>query len=326
MSETYRRDHDHVGRAVKAEAGPADPLKMQPRAGGQAVFEGVMMRVDDRWAVAARTREGGIDVHAETVTVRAPRARSWPLLRGVLSLAEALPLGMRAMRWAVVRVAPAASERARSRWVERLLTVAIVGAVLAAFVVGPGLVALAAAPGSAVAFNVVEGAVRLAMLVGYLAALARLPEVRRLFEYHGAEHKVVAAYEAGAPLTPASAARFTTRHVRCGTSFLLLVAVVSTAVHVLMGRPDTGLLIASRVLLVPVVAALAAELQRLAADNQHRRWVRAAMRPGLALQGLTTREPTMPQLEVAIAALKAALPQQVVAEVEAREARPLVAA
>ena len=279
---------------------------MEPRAGGQAVFEGVMMRVSDRWAVAVRAPGGGIVVQAADLRPVGGRWRKVPFCRGMLSLAEALPLGLRAMRWSVEQAGLAPADRPRGR--ERALTAAIVGAVVSAFFAGPGLVAHVVADGSAVAFNAVEGATRLLFLVAYLAALGRLPEVRRLFQYHGAEHKTVAAYEAGAPLTPASVARFTTRHVRCGTSFLLLVAVVSTLVHVLLGRPDLPLLLLSRLALVPAVAALAAEVQQVAAGQVHRRWVRALLRPGLALQGLTTREPTLAQLEVAIASLEAALP------------------
>ena len=285
-----------------------DRVGMQVRAGGQAVFEGVMMRVSDHWAVAVRTPDGGIEVMDAAIAPRLPRLRSLPVCRGVLSLVEALPLGLRAMKWSVKTAALPPTGRVHAPWVERLLTIAIVGGVVGAFAMGPGALAVAVAGDSALWFNVIEGAARLAFLVGYLAALGRLPEVRRLFEYHGAEHKVVGAYEAGVPLTPASVARFSTRHVRCGTSFLLLVAVVSTLVHVLLGRPDVLLLLVSRVALIPVVAAIAAELQQLAATHAGRPVVRALLRPGLALQGLTTREPSPAQLEVAIAALEAALP------------------
>jgi uncharacterized protein YqhQ len=281
---------------------------MQPRAGGQAVFEGVMMRVADRWAVAVRTPDGRVEVMDAPIQPRLPRFRTVPLFRGMLSLIEALPLGLRAMKWSIATAAPAPKGKVHAKWVERLLTITIVGAVVAAFCIGPGVLAMVVSGDSAVVFNVVEGVARLAFLVGYLVALGRLPEVRRLFEYHGAEHKVVGAYEAGAALTPASVARFSTRHIRCGTSFLLLVAVVSTAVHVAMGRPGAVLLLVSRLALIPVVAAIAAEIQQVAANHACNPVVRTLLRPGLALQGLTTREPSEAQLEVAIAALEAALP------------------
>jgi uncharacterized protein YqhQ len=173
-----------------------------------------------------------------------------------------------------------------------------------------------------VAFNVMEGTIRLGMFLGYVAAIGRLPDIRRVFQYHGAEHKAIAAYENDVELTPESAQRFSTAHVRCGTNFLLTVMVVTILLYSLFGRPGWVVLVASRLLLIPLVAGLSYEIIRFAARNMHRRWVALSMKPGLALQRLTTREPTLDQLEVAIASLKAVLSAAELAEVEARAPRP----
>jgi uncharacterized protein YqhQ len=278
------------------------------RVGGQAVFRGVMLRgAGSRWAVAVRRPDGGIETMTADLPDFAVRWRDVPLARGIVALAEALPLGARALRWSAEHgigqpVRPA-------RWWEKGMQALIVVAVVAVVVGAPiALAELWLPTDVAWAVNLVEGALGLAFLIGYLAVLSRIGEVRTLFEYHGAEHKVVSAFEAGIrPVTPEAAAPFSTRHTRCGTSFLLAVGIVSSIVYVLLGRPDLPLLVLSRVAVIPVVAALAAELQLRAADAATcgRRWALVLLRPGLALQSLTTREPSPDQLEVACAALAA---------------------
>jgi uncharacterized protein YqhQ len=240
---------------------------MARKAGGQAVLNGVMMRGDDRYAVAVRTPAGDIEVLSGDLVVLAPGLKKVPLLRGILALAEALPLGFKAMRW---------SSRTDKGAGARLL------AALAAVTVLP-----------LVAGDLWGNALALAALV----VAVRPSRLRRLFQYHGAEHKVVAAFEAGVELTPERAAPFSTRHVRCGTSLLLLVVAVSAVLSIV---------ISSGLALVPAVAAVSTELHLRLAANTDRRWVRALLRPGLALQRVTTREPSADQLEVAIVALRAA--------------------
>ncbi|TML86488.1 MAG: DUF1385 domain-containing protein, partial [Actinobacteria bacterium] len=159
---------------------------------------------------------------------------------------------------------------------------------------------------------------RLALFLGYIVAIGHVADIRRLFEYHGAEHKAIAAYENGVEVTPERAQRFGTEHVRCGTNFLLTVMVTSIAIYSAFGRPSLLLLIGSRALLIPLVAGVAYEIIRLGARNFDKPVVRFLMRPGLALQKLTTREPSLDQLEVAIAALRAALTADQRTEVDAR--------
>ena len=264
------------------------------------------MRGPDAWAVAVRTPSGDIAVRSEALPAG---TRVWtrvPVVRGLVALVEAMRLGYKALRWSAVTGLGQPDRRATpwERVVQAVILIAVLGAVIT--------VPTAAAAGitgarGGLLFHTVETALSLAVLVGYIASVGRLGEVRRLFENHGAEHKVVSTYEAGLPLTPDLAQAFPTRHVRCGTSFLLVIAAVSAVFAVVIGHLALPALLASRVLIVPLVAGVSAELQLRAADNLHRRWVRALVRPGLALQRLTTREPTPAQLEVAIVALREAL-------------------
>jgi uncharacterized protein YqhQ len=163
-----------------------------------------------------------------------------------------------------------------------------------------------------------EGGLRLALFIGYILLIGRMADIKRVFEYHGAEHKAIAAYENGVEVTPESAQRFTTEHVRCGTNFLLTVMVITIVVYAFFGRPALPLLIASRVLLIPLIAGISYEIIRFAARHMDRAWMRVLMRPGLALQKLTTRQPSLDQLEVAITSLKAVMTAEQLAEVEAR--------
>jgi uncharacterized protein YqhQ len=155
--------------------------------------------------------------------------------------------------------------------------------------------------------------------------ISQLKDIKRVFQYHGAEHKAIAAYENGAELTPEAAQHFSTEHVRCGTNFLLTVMLVTIVVYAFVGRPALPWLITSRIILIPVVAGLSYEVIRFAAKHMDKRWVRVAMRPGLALQRLTTRQPSLDQLEVAIASLRAAMTAEQLAEVAARTPKPVIA-
>jgi len=171
-------------------------------------------------------------------------------------------------------------------------------------------------------YQLIEGGIRLALFLGYLGGIGLLPDIKRVFQYHGAEHKTIAAYENDAELTPEAAQRFTTQHVRCGTNFLLTVMVVTIFVYAFVGRPALPLLIVSRIVLIPVVAAISYEIIRFAAGHMELGWVRKLMVPGLTLQRLTTRQPSLDQLEVAIASLRAVMTAEELAAVEARSVRP----
>ena len=277
--------------------------------GGMAVHEGVMMRGRDRYAVAVRLPDGTIDVMAAPLPTWGGPWVKVPVARGVVALAESMTLGVRALTWSAARVGLAPPGQAAEMagpttrlWPTVLLAVVIVVSV---FVMLPAAVA-GAVTDDAHAFHVVEIGMRLALFLGYLGAIGRLVIVRRLFQYHGAEHKVVSAMEAGEALTPETADGYSTRHPRCGTSFMLVVMVVAAATHALFGTPGWVDLFASRLLVVPLVAGVSYEILKLTGRNVDRWWGRWAAAPGMALQGLTTREPDLDQLEVAIAALEAA--------------------
>jgi uncharacterized protein YqhQ len=169
-----------------------------------------------------------------------------------------------------------------------------------------------------VPYQVGEGVVRLGMFLGYVALISLMKEIRRVFEYHGAEHKAIAAYENGVELTPEAANQFTTAHVRCGTNFLLTVMVIAIVCYSFVPTPNLWWMVGSRVVLIPVIAGISFEVIRNAAQHMHRGWVRVAMKPGLLLQRLTTREPSLDQLEVALASLRACMSLEQIAEVDAR--------
>jgi uncharacterized protein YqhQ len=287
--------------------------------GGQAVMEGVMMRGERTWAVAVRTPEGEVEVEVHDTPNWSERYRKIPILRGVMILGESLSLGFKALSWSANRQLPEE---------ERVSTKAMGGTMVVAFAFFTALFILIPAfaarglnrivPWDGFWFHVLEGGIRLAIFLAYIVGIGYMADIKRVFQYHGAEHKTIAAYENDVPLTPESAQRFTTEHVRCGTNFLLTVMVMTIVVYSFFGRPAIVMLLASRILLIPVIAGLAYEVIRFAAKHMDWRWVRWMMRPGLLLQRLTTRQPTLDQLEVAITSLRAVLTAEQRAEVEAR--------
>ena len=282
--------------------------------GGQAVLEGVMMRGVSTWAVAVRRPDGEIEVSSEPVVSWAKRHRAlrWPVIRGVVALAESLAIGFRAI--AISANAQLADDEDGEPEEIGGLTwgLTVLGSLLLAiglfFVVPVGVTSLFKdALGSAFLFWLVEGVLRTAIFIGYIVAISRLPDLRRGFEYHGAEHKTISCFEAGDELTPERAAAYSRFHPRCGTSFLLVVMVLAIFVFAPIGLPAWYWLVLSRVLGIPLLAGLSYEVIKWAGRNRRRAWVRAVMWPGLMLQSLTTREPDREQLAVAIAALEAVL-------------------
>jgi uncharacterized protein YqhQ len=297
-------------------------MASEPRyMGGQAVVEGVMMRGAHTWAVAVRSTDGGIEVITHDAPTWSERWSKIPVVRGVTALAESLGLGFKALAWSAERQIPE-EERISSKAMGWTMGIALLF-FTAIFILLPTLVNRGVTDAFGVSgfwYHLIEGAIRLAIFIGYLVLVSQLKDIKRVFEYHGAEHKAIAAYENGAELTPESAQTFSTEHVRCGTNFLLTVMLVTIVVYAFVGRPSLPWLIASRIILIPVVAGVSYEVIRFAAKHMDKRWVRIAMRPGLALQRLTTRQPGLDQLEVAIASLKAAMTAEQLAEVAARSA------
>jgi uncharacterized protein YqhQ len=300
---------------MSTSAKPAEPRSM----GGQAVLEGVMMRGESTWAIAARKPDGEIAVDVRAVPGWSDKYNHIPVLRGVTSLAESLGLGYRALTWSANQQFPEEEQISEKAIGWAVVPVALFFSVI--FIAIPALAGHGLSHRIHGSFPVVEGVVRLALFVAYLALVGCLKDIKRVFQYHGAEHKAIAAYENDVELTPQAAQQFSTAHVRCGTNFLLTVMVVAVLVYSVVPRPNLWFVIGSRIVLIPVIAGLAYEVIRMAAKNMHRRWVRVLVRPGLWLQKLTTREPDLDQLEVAIASLQAVFTATQTAEVATRSGR-----
>ena len=274
--------------------------------GGQAVIEGVMMRGRAAMAMAMRAPDGSIVIHKEKLgrIYRSPLTKV-PFIRGVVMLWDALGLGMRALTIAA-NTQTGEDEKLEGPALYFTLGLSLVLGIGLFFVLPAGVGGLSESLLGWGAWwgNLLEGVVRLILLVGYIWAIGFLPDIKRVFAYHGAEHKTINAYEAGAELTPSSVSRFSLEHPRCGTAFLLTLVLLSVLFFSLLGPLPIGWRLASRILLIPVLAGVALEYVRWTASHLGNRVVRWLIRPNLALQALTTREPDESMLEVSIQAFK----------------------
>lgn len=279
-----------------------EPLRL----GGQAVIEGVMIRAPSRMAVAVRVPDGRIVTmthHFEGALTG--RLRDVPVLRGMVALYETLTLGVRALTWSSLAGAGKEDERVDDSQVASGVVLMVTIVTLVFFVAPVLLTAWAGAlAGGEYGEVLLEGVVRLLLLLGYVALVGRSPQIQRVFAYHAAEHRAIHAHERGLPLTVENVRTFPNAHPRCGTAFLLIVMVLALLAFPLLGAPPFWLRLASRIVLVPFVAALAYEVLRLGARFERRRLVAAIYRPNLWLQSFTTRDPDDAQIEVAICALE----------------------
>lgn len=278
--------------------------------GGQAVIEGVMIRGQRNLAVAVRDPAGKLVVHTEPLTARiytSPIGK-WPLVRGLLMLWDTLALGIRTLMFSA-DVALGEKEVEFSGPIAWGTVAFSLTAAVLIFFLGPLLLVgvIDRFIASSLLSNIIEGLIRLAFFLAYVFAIGFIPDIQRVFAYHGAEHKTINAYEDGAPLKPAVVSTYTTAHARCGTAFLLMVVVIAILVFALLGRPPLLLRILSRLLLIPVIAALAYEYVKFSAAHSHNPLLNLMLKPGLVLQRLTTREPDETMLEVAITALERVL-------------------
>jgi uncharacterized protein YqhQ len=284
--------------------------------GGQAVLEGVMMRGPSNWTLAVRKPNGDIAEHQ--AQIRSPMARHrifrLPIIRGVIALGESLAIGFRALAISANYAAQEGTEEEGEEVETELSRASLffafaiaIGFALMLFKVTPALITSWLPIEATGWFVIVEGLIRVSFFIGYICLISLLPSLRRVFQYHGAEHKAINAFEAGEELTPANVQRFSLIHPRCGTAFLLWVMVIAIFVFAFIGQPWWPYLILSRVLLLPVIAGLAYELIRFAGKHQQNRVLMTLLAPGLWLQRLTTREPTLDQIEVSIRALREVL-------------------
>jgi uncharacterized protein YqhQ len=270
--------------------------------GGQAVIEGVLMRGQKAYAIAMRDPDGQIVLHEEKLAeVYRSRITKIPFLRGIILLWDALGLGMRALTISA-NMQTGEDEKLEGPALYVTITISLLLGVGLFFLLPAGLGSLAE---HYLGWNVwwnnlLEGIVRLFLLIGYIWAIGFMPDIKRLFGYHGAEHKTINAYEAGAELTPESVAKFPLAHARCGTAFMLTLVLLSILVFTALGPLPLFWRLASRVLLIPVLAGVAVEYIRWTANHLDSQFVQWMIKPNLALQSLTTREPDRAMLEVAI--------------------------
>ena len=270
--------------------------------GGQAVLEGVMMRGRDHWAIAVRKPAGDMHIEGHRIDSIAKRFRIFrvPGFRGIIALGQALGIGIKAL---TISANQSAEDEEKLTPRQRAFSMVIALVVfIGIFVVFPAVVSNFAKDnvGSGILLNVGEGVFRVLLFLAYLWLIGRMKEIRRVFEYHGAEHKTIAAYENQAELEPVSVDRFSTLHVRCGTNFLLIVMILTIFVFALFGTPGLAWRIGSRLLAIPIIAGIAFELLRLGAKYHRSAVMRVLMAPGLWLQKITTKPPTEDQIEVAI--------------------------
>jgi hypothetical protein len=274
--------------------------------GGQAVIDGVMMRGRKAMVTAVRRPGGGLAMDTQPLAgIYSGWVRRTPLIRGIIILIEALVLGIKSLLYSA-NVSLEEEEAEISGWLVWLLVAVSLGSAVALFFMAPLFLTKLLAPHitSSLVFNLIEGVIRVAIFIAYLKLISLVPDIKRVFAYHGAEHKAVNAYEDGALLEIEATRKYNTAHVRCGTSFLFVVLIIAIIVFALVGRPSLWLMVLSRIVLIPVIAALGYEVIYLGNKYIDNGIVRAILAPGLWLQSLTTREPDDSQLEVALSALR----------------------
>lgn len=290
------------------------------------MLEGVMMRAPSGWAVAVRKPDGTIEAQRHDLPKLSSRSQ-WakvPFVRGILVLGESLTLGFRALSWS--------AQKSVGEEEKELTRLEIAGSMLLAFVlfaglfiVAPAAIANAVSGESEVVFATLEAVIRIVIFIAYIWALGRSKEIARVFQYHGAEHMAIHAFEAGDPLSVESVERYNPEHPRCGTSFLLLVIVISIVLFTIVGRADWVVLILSRVIGIPLVAGISYEILKWSGTNGGEWFARLLAAPGLWLQKLTTARPEQPMIEVAVTSLLSALNDDLVAEVVERGGLPQAA-
>lgn len=307
-------------RTAPEGSGHIDPANT---VGGQAVLEGVMMRAPTAWAVAVRQPNGEIVARRDDLPRLSERSR-WariPFIRGMFVLYESLSLGFRALSWSAQKAADEEEEQltgAQIGWTMTLAFLFFAGV----FILLPAFAAGAVSSESGIIFNVTEGVIRLVLFVGYIWAIGRSDEIARVFEYHGAEHMSIHAFEAGEPLSVDSVARYRPEHPRCGTSFLLIVVLGSIIFFTFFGVPGLVFLVISRLVGIPIIAGLAYELLRWSGTRPGGRLAAILAAPGIWLQKLTTAVPDEGQIEVAISSLVVALDEDRASEVMERGGVP----
>ena len=274
--------------------------------GGQAVIEGVMMRGRKVMVTAVRRPDGELAMDIQPLAaIYSGRLRRIPLIRGIVVLIEAMTLGIKSLLYSANVALEEEEEKLSKKSMWGMIASAAV-LVVGLFFLAPLFITRLANPfiQSSLVFHLIEGLVRLAIFIAYLKIIGLIPDIKRVFSYHGAEHKAVHAYEDGVPLEVEDVRKYDTAHVRCGTSFLFVVLIIAIVIFALIGRPSLWIMILSRIIFIPIIAALGYEVTYFGARHIKNVLVRMVLTPGLLLQALTTGEPDDSQLEVALTALK----------------------
>jgi len=280
--------------------------------GGQAVIEGVMMRSPLKYAIAVRKPDEEIILKIGKLKTLSNKLKflKWPIFRGIINLVESLILGLKALTYSAEQ---ATGEEEKINSVEMFFTILIAfGLFIVFFIALPTAIAryLDRYLSNVIIYNLFEGLLRVGIFITYLFFISKLKDIKRVFEYHGAEHKVIYTYEAGEELNIDNVKKYSTLHPRCGTSFIFIVLVISILVFSLLGKQTLLLRITYRIAIIPLIAGLSYEILKLSAKNMNKAFVKWAVMPGLWFQKLTTNEPDDAQIEVAIKALKGVLPEE----------------
>lgn len=280
--------------------------------GGQAIIEGVMMRSPFKYAIAVRKPDKEIILKTGKLRSFSNRIKflKWPIFRGIINLIESLTLGLKALTYSAEQ---ATGEEDKINNVEMFFTILIAFALcILIFIALPTTIAryLDKYLSSLIVYNLFEGILRIGIFLFYLYFISKIKDIKRVFEYHGAEHKVIYTYEAGEELNVDNVKKYSTLHPRCGTSFIFIVLIISILVFSLLGKQTLLLRITYRVAIIPLIAGLSYEILKLSAKNMDKIFIKWIVMPGLWFQKLTTKEPDEAQIEVAIKALKGVLPEQ----------------
>jgi uncharacterized protein YqhQ len=280
--------------------------------GGQAIIEGVMMRSPFKYAIAVRKPDNEIILKTGKLRSLSNRIKflKWPIFRGIVNLIESLTLGLKALTYSAEQ---ATGEEDKISNVEMFFTILIALVLfILIFIALPTTIAryLDKYLSSLIVYNLFEGILRIGIFIFYLYFISKIKDIKRVFEYHGAEHKVIYTYEAGEELNVDNVKKYSTLHPRCGTSFIFIVLILSILVFSLLGKQTLLLRIAYRVAIIPLIAGLSYEILKLSAKNMDKIFIKWVVMPGLWFQKLTTKEPDAAQIEVAIKALKGVLPEQ----------------
>jgi len=280
--------------------------------GGQAVIEGVMMRSPLKYAIAVRKSNQEIALKVGNFKTISTRIKflKWPIFRGIVNLVESLVLGLKALTYSAEQAT--GEEEKINNWEILLAMLTAFALFIVFFIIFPTAIArfLDAYLPNLIVYNLFEGALRISIFLAYLFFISKIKDVRRVFEYHGAEHKVIYAYEAGEELIVDKVQNYSTLHPRCGTSFIFIVLILSILVFSLLGKQTLLMRILYRIAIIPLVAGLSYEILKLSSKNMDKALIRWAVKPGLWFQKLTTKEPDDSQLEIAIEALKGILPEK----------------